>query len=195
MQFPENEAPHSSYITKSNLFEAASPDLFHNINNISSANISSVDLTLSDEDKTHVDGFESTIQTSPTINNKHKRKFRKKTLSPKDNNCKKNIFQREFDHEMSVVEGTPQNDRTKNERSYIGTRERSELFPKKRKVKTCERKVHPDKVDSMEIDYAENSDDEPLQLTDLLNYINKEDVDNTDQDEKDNLKDNKQPTK
>lgn len=146
-------------------------------------------MSKSDEDK--VDDDITNITTSPTISKKYKKlprrvtKTKRETLVCKDNIIRKNIFPKEPDHEMSVIDCTPESKKTKTDISKNKTdlkkkktkppkqKTLKEMFPKssKRKVKPFEDAFTLDETDNNY--YEENSDDEQMELSDLLLYINR----------------------
>lgn len=168
------------------MFSIESPDLFRNINNLPHTNSACIDLSISDEEKSNIDDDITNIESSPTITNKYKKIHKRVQKSDhKENLVNRNVFQKDSDHDMSVIDCTPETSRTRTDIKTKGdlSKKRSkqskstrsnQLFSKslKRKVKSLDNNIKLDN-DSDETYYEENSDGEQMQITDLLSYINK----------------------
>lgn len=118
--------------------------------------------------------------------------YKKKKFDQNVNDCAKNIFQKDLELDMSVIDCTPETNRTKTDiiRTKINlSKKRSnnshtltQMFSKsiKRKVKPPDNKKKLEHVESEETFYEDNSDEEPMHLTDLLDYINNDEQMETD---------------
>lgn len=164
---------------------------------------------MSDEEKLKSDDDITNIENSPTISSKRKtlprrqKKLRELERDPGENIARKNIFKNDSDVDTSVIDCTPETNRTKTDlgRNKVDLGKKkgnnssksftlTQMFTKsvKRKVKPIENNISLDN-EATENYYEENSDDEQMQISDLLNFINKNDQneeDNQDNEETDN---------
>lgn len=184
-----------------NRSDIESPDLFRNNKHIPSTDAVVIDCSISDEEKPTPENPVCNIKTSPTIRNKNKKipslvnSYKKRKFDQKVNDCTKNIFQKDLDLDMSVIDCTPESNRTKHDtvRNKINLSKKrlnnshtlTQMFSKsiKRKVKTTDNKKKLDCAEGEETFYEDNSNEEPMHLTDLLDFINNDEQMETDYSE------------
>ncbi|KAJ8920027.1 hypothetical protein NQ315_011677 [Exocentrus adspersus] len=190
--------PHSSDVTPSKPHrEGESPDLFRNVDlnaQCSSTDFSIIDLSVSDDDSTVVEG-------SPTIKKRRKRYqiVRKvpmvKDTAEKDdkpatsaNTIRTNLFktpQSRFDQDVSIIEGTPEvipkrNKTTSSNVSGFLSKKKGSSGSNKTLTqmffRTPVTSSKENGTDSDETYYEDNADETKMGITELIHYINKDET-------------------